>query len=249
MAVLAIILSACTVSEPKDDAEDESSNLLLTSITSNSYTYVDVSYDNRGRVTYLRRGDDYMRVSYSPLSISLLLEGEDINWNNIHLNSQGYITSFSMENIGYDNVEKYSYNIDYDNDGHLVKIVEDGKYTSEFNWDIMGRLIEMKEDWGDESYHIYYEYYPFQNIHKQWDPTVPMLADLVSFSGLLGVAPSYYVKSIRIVEKDSYYDEYEYESTLNYNYFLNNNGWIMQSKITSDDYYGSERMVWHYQKI
>ncbi len=247
MAALAIISSACSVSEPKNDAKDENYNLRLTSISTNSSDFVDVSYDNKGRVTYLRRSEDFMTISYSPLSISLFIEGEDINWENIHLNSQGYITSFSMVYFGYDNAEKYSYNIDYDNGGHLIKIVEDGKYTSEFKWDTMGRMIEMKEEWEDESYHAFYEYYPFQNTHQQWDPNVPMFSYLVSFSVLLGVAPSNFVKSIRIIEKDIYHEEYE--STLHYNYFLDNNGWIMQSKITYDDYDSFQRMVWHYQKI
>lgn len=240
VAGIVSVLSACSVSEPDIDAGPTGDNLRLTSISILTKNYVTVNYDAQGRVTRLTRGSDEMTVTYSPLEIKLI-ERDDYDdeadvtyWKNITLNSQGYISNATV--VEDEDVSVYSF--EYDNAGHLVRAIEDGYYSIVYNWDSSGRMTKVYDD----EQTVVFEYHSTPNLHLQWDPNVPLYSGFVEYTGLLGVAPSYFVKSLTTIE-DNYVS-----SKLFYNYRLNDNGWVIQSRIFDDDDDALPYMNWNYSK-
>lgn len=241
VAAMMSITSACSVSEPDIDAGPTGDNLRLTSISILTKNYVTINYDAQGRVTRLTRGYDEMTVSYSPLEIKLTErydyyddEADVTYWKDITLNSKGYISNATV--VEEEDVSVYRF--EYDNAGHLVRAIDDSNYTIGYSWDSSGRMTRAY----DEEQTVLIEYYSTPNQHLQWDPNVPLYTGLVEYTGLLGVAPSYFVKSLTTIE-DNYVS-----SKLFYNYRLNDNGWVIQSRVSDDDGDGLPYMNWNYSK-
>ena len=202
-----------------------------------------IAYDGYGRITRLTRNYEKMTVSYSPLEIKIE-ERDDyddeqpyvMSWKEISLNSAGYISQATI----IDGEDVYIRQFYYDAAGHLVKSVDDEGFTTTFSWDSLGHLTKVTDD----EVTVVYHYYPIMNKHSQWNPSGVVYADLVECTGLLGVPPSYLVKSFTQTEFSYGYEE---TSTISYSYNLDHDGWIIQSKITGDDG-ATPILTWYYSK-
>lgn len=174
-------------------------------------------YDEQGRmISASAKGFGLMfEISYNPLKIIINDEGDNIEFNNISTNSNGFITKMSSSDKHGTLKMEYS----YDNQGHLVKCTQtdqdsEGTWYSEwtYSWS-NGNLVKVKAniDNGDEKYESSAIYGDYMNYASQWttsEDIITMIPNSLEISGLFG-NPSYNLP-IKTIDIDRKTDEWSY---------------------------------------
>ncbi len=266
IAGLALIMfSGCTVSEP-DMANGEPAKFRLVSVKSMGMTLISVNYDNQGRMTKINYGNEivyefsYEGTSTTPSEVvSLAYETYDVNdkevrkldtktiWNNIHVNSDGYITGCSVKEWGWYYEDHYNYDTEkyelvlvsedfdeyhgtivYDNHGHIIDATALGDgMTYEWSGDLLMSA-------SDDDITVRFTYSDVDNVNLQWDPNNEILGP-IAISGFFGKAPAKFVKSAQFSG--------DMDEKIQYSYSLLDNGLINMCRVLSSDNDGFEPVL------
>lgn len=269
LLLAALFMCSCTVSEP--EMEGDPSKVRLVAVKSMGVTLISVNYDNQGRITKINSGNEliyeisYDGVSSAPSKIvcdeydTFYVNDRDVRqlvsqavWDNIQVNSAGYITGCSVSETDwyyeteYDHDtgkarlvqhsadhDSYAISASYSN-GHMTKF-EDDEDVKVYNW--QGDLLTSVFDGTT----LNFTYSNVENVCLQWDPNNEVFGP-IAITGFFGKAPSRFVKT---AEYDS-----EYGERIQYSYALLDNGLINMCRVLDSYEYDFEPVLnFIYEKV
>ena len=219
------VVSACGTDEPEDsnnpDIENPGQDAKLSGPTSITYGYATmytISYDDENRMTYLRtlQGEETF-ITYSPLTYKTGRNGSYTTFEDITVNSQGYITGYKYDTSKSfeDGIKTITCSATYDDDGHMTKLInhdpERGDYEYHYTWkdNNLTSIYYCHQMEGEENITQLYTftYNGQKNSQGIYCPMWPN--GLSHFTGLYGKAPAEFPSTISLDSGNTL--EYIYE--------------------------------------
>lgn len=186
-----------------DDEPNSIDKLKLESITYQDNRMYSFKYDTKGR---LKEYIDYFmlgkwEITYDPITIKVTyyktssLQDQDIYYtisiNDVALNSDGFIESFSqhsttLNEFGKEQVYEYKATASYNKDGRLSRLSWNDQQSIEITWGSKGELLKSQ----NADYENNYTTTTVENKGNVWIP-VWYVCNGLEMTGLLGNAPAY----------------------------------------------------------
>lgn len=211
--------ASCTLSEPSGVSDDSNSGYVK-QINMMGVNAVGIKYDNQNRVIRISAPlfDCRLDATYNGSKLVSIVFDDDessVTMSDIKLNSMGFVESFTS--VESDEPEPSNMKLEYDSEGHLTRIIEDGETSYVYTWS-KGLLTNIDEIDPEDPHHTSHHVYTYTNIenkHQQWSPFWFGTLGYYNLTGLFGKAPSKFIASAT-----------DGDETERYDYRLNTHGYI-----------------------